>query len=185
MDWVIILLALGLSMDAFAISMVNGMCMRIPPLKNALACGLAFGIAQGVMPLIGYLLGESFSDMVSQFSHWIALILLGLVGGKMVYESVKNHLRPEICPVTRAFSLRTLSAQAVATSIDALAVGVGLGTLGTGIVSTVTTIAGVTFICCFSGVFIGRKFGQLLSDKAEMFGGLILIFIGIRIFMTQ
>lgn len=178
---IVFLLAFGLSMDAFAVSVTNGMCYRIPPAKNALASGLAFGLAQGLMPLIGYYAGHSLSDLIESVDHWIALLLLGFIGGKMIVEAVKSARNPQGCPV-KAFSYKTLAMQAIATSIDALAVGVGLGVMQVNLWLAVSTIAAVTFFCSFGGVLIGKKFGQMLKEKAEILGGAILVLIGIRIF---
>ncbi len=180
----ILLLAFGLSMDAFAVSMTNGMCYRIPVWRNALSSGLAFGLAQGLMPLLGYLLGMSFSDFVQRVDHWMAFLLLGFIGARMLHQANKERK----CPETnhpRSFSYKTLFVQAVATSIDALAIGVGLGALKTNLYLTVGTIAAITFLCCVIGVFMGRKFGQLFKDKAEFLGGAILILIGVKIFVEH
>lgn len=178
-------LAFGLSMDAFAVSVSNGMCYKMNPLKNALSSGLAFGLFQGLMPLIGYLAGRSFSDVIESVDHWIALVLLSFIGGKMIVEAVKMRKEPEDCKTYRAFSFRTLTVQAIATSIDALAVGVSLGVMKANILLSVGVIALITFCCSFAGVFIGKKCGVLLQDKAEILGGVILILIGVNIFLEH
>ena len=181
-DWMILLIALGLAMDAFAVSMVNGMCNRGSVLKNALACGVLFGMAQGIMPLFGYFLGRSFSDMVDAAAHWIALVLLGFIGIKMILDTIKERKDTDSCPA-HTVSFRILSFQAVATSIDALAVGVTFGTMGMNIIHAVSAIAIITFLCCFAGVLIGCRFGGVFRGKAGFFGGFILIAIGIHIFI--
>lgn len=171
-------------MDAFAISVTNGMCYRMKLWKNALYSGLAFGIAQGLMPLIGYFAGHTFSQVVDRYAHWVALIFLCVIGAKMVIEAVKDMKRPDNAVSNRSFALNVLIIQAIATSIDALAVGVSLGVYKVNLILAVTTIAAVTFILSFAGVFVGKKFGGLLKEKAEILGGIILILIGIRIFVS-
>lgn len=181
----LILLAIGLAMDAFAVSVTNGMCYRIPLLKNALASGLAFGIFQGMMPLIGYLAGYAFHDTITAVEHWVALLLLGFIGGKMILSAIRQQCHPQASPPFKVFSLRTLMLQAVATSIDALSVGVGLGVMNVNVLVAVGVISLVTFLCCVSGVVIGKHVGTFFQDKAELLGGVILILIGARIFMEH
>lgn len=180
---VIFLLAVGLSMDAFAISLTNGMCYRLPLAKNALYSGLAFGLSQGLMPLIGYYAGISFAQIVERYSAWIALILLSFIGIKMIITAVEESKHPEK-RAERVFSFKILVMQAVATSVDALAVGVSLGFMKVSLWLSVSMIAATTFVFSFSGVLIGKKFGGLFKEKAEALGGIILIFIGLRIFLT-
>lgn len=177
-----IFLALGLAMDAFAVSMTNGMCCRIHPAKNALSSGLAFGAFQGLMPLIGYFAGNAFSDVVSSVDHWVALALLGFLGGRMIHEALNEQEQPV---GNKPFALKTLLVQAVATSIDALAVGVTLGVMQVDIQTAVSIIALITFAFSFSGVLIGRSLGALLGTKAELLGGVILVLIGLRIFLEH
>lgn len=172
-------------MDAFAVSITNGMCYRMPVVKNALYSGLAFGIFQGLMPLIGYLAGISFSQVVERYDHWIALFLLGFIGIRMVLEAVKEARDPNEMDIDKAFSFKFLLVQSVATSIDALAVGVSLGVMQVNVIFAVATIAAVTFVVCFAGVFIGKRFGGLLKEKAAIAGGIILIMIGINIFLEH
>lgn len=177
----LVFLAIGLSMDACAVSISNGMCYRINPLKNALAAGMAFGLFQGLMPLIGYFAGHTFSHTIENMDHWIALVLLSIIGGKMIIEAIHQRRHPSRV-VVKAFTLPTLIVQAVATSIDALAVGVGLGVMQVNVYIAVSVIAAITFGFSFCGVLIGKKFGGLLQDKAEILGGLILILIGVHLF---
>lgn len=179
------LLAVGLSMDAFAVSVTNGMCYRINPLKNAFSSGLAFGLFQGLMPLIGYVAGHTFSGVIESVDHWIALVLLAFIGGKMIWEALGELRSPGDRPHIRAFSVRTLAVQAIATSIDALAVGVGLGVMQVDVYVAVSVIAAVTFFCSFGGVLLGKVVGNALKGKAELLGGAILIFIGARIFLEH
>lgn len=177
-----IFLALGLAMDAFAVSMTNGMCCRIHPAKNALSSGMAFGTFQGLMPLIGYLAGNAFSDIVESVDHWVALLLLGFLGGRMIHEALSDSGQTVSI---KPFTLKTLLLQAVATSIDALAVGVTLGVMQVDILTAVSIIALITFAFSFSGVFIGKSLGALLGSKAELLGGVILLLIGLRIFIEH
>lgn len=181
----LVFLAFGLAMDAFAVSVTNGMCYRANPMKTALGSGLAFGFFQGMMPLVGYLAGHAFSDVIGVVDHWIALLLLGFIGGRMIAGAVRARQTPEDCPAERAFSLKTLSVQAVATSIDALVVGVGLGVMQVSLLTAVSVIAAITFCCSFAGVHIGRLVGGALGNKAEALGGCILVLIGLRIFLEH
>lgn len=181
----LLLLGVGLSMDSFAISITNGMCRRVPFWKNALSSGVAFGVSQGAMPLIGYYAGYLFADLIERFDHWVALVLLAIIGGKMVVEAVRERAEPDGCEVGVVFSYKTLAVQAVATSIDALAVGVSLGVMQANIWLAVCAIAVTTFIMSFFGVLVGSRFGGLLKDKAEILGGVILILIGIKIFLEH
>lgn len=186
-----LLLAVGLSMDAFAVSISNGLSMKKIIIRHALAIAAAFGIFQGAMPLLGYLLGNSFADFVRTWDHYIALIFLGIIGGKMAVEGVK-----ELCSKEEAqaweneykFSFWALMFQAVATSIDALVVGVSFVAMQMTVSDTVIAvciIAATTFTLSLIGVFAGKKFGQLLGSKAEIVGGLILVGIGLKVFIEH
>lgn len=175
----IFLIALGLSMDAFAVSVTNGMWVKKAALVYSLMCGLCFGLFQGAMPAIGYAFGSGFEKWISVFDHWIALILLLFIGGRMIAESIK-HKEPDESIVM--LTLPLLIVQGLATSIDALAVGVSFAALSVNIVSTSAIICSVTFVISCMGVFIGRKFGGRLNNKAEIAGGIILISIGLKIF---
>lgn len=182
---ILLVLAVGLSMDAFAVSVTNGMCYRIPLLKNALYSGLAFGILQGLMPLLGYYAGQSFLHMIERYDHWIALVLLCYIGIKMIAEAVKESKDSAKAFIEKEFSFKVLGIQAVATSIDALAVGISLGVMKAGLFLSVGIIAATTFIICFAGVIIGKKSGRFLREKAEVLGGVILILIGLNIFLSH
>ncbi|MDF2568179.1 MAG: putative rane protein [Oscillospiraceae bacterium] len=173
----IFLIALGLSMDASAVSMSNAMCLNKIRLKQALAIAFSFGLFQGIMPIIGYFAGTAFAEYVTQFDHWIAFILLGFIGGKMIFDGLKKDA-DEVC--IRELTFKLLFAQAIATSIDALAIGVSFATMNVNIVVSASFIACVTFICSLLAVFIGKKFGDILNQKAEIFGGTILVLIGIK-----
>lgn len=186
----ILLTGVGLSMDAAAVSMTNGMNEPKMKLPKILLIALFYGVAQGVMPLIGYYAGSLFATAVAKIAPWLALVLLGFIGGKMIFEAIcelkKNGEQPK---EAKPLSLGSLAVQALATSIDALAVGISLvaldksGALAVNIFVAVSMIAASTFIISLLSVFIGKKFGELLSDKAELVGGLILVAIGLKIFI--
>ena len=186
----ILLTGVGLSMDAAAVSMTNGMNEPKMKLPKILLIALFYGVAQGVMPLIGYYAGSLFATAVAKIAPWLALVLLGFIGGKMIFEAIcelkKNGEQPK---EAKPLSLGSLAVQALATSIDALAVGISLvaldksGALAVNIFVAVSMIAASTFIISLVSVFVGKKFGELLSDKAELVGGLILVAIGLKIFI--
>lgn len=181
------LLALGLSMDAFAVSISNSLCFAGLRRSQAAATSAAFGLFQGVMPVLGYFAGRLFAEAVSAVDHWIAFALLGFIGGKMFVEALKELRRPENegCPAGKRFSVKVVLVQAVATSIDALAVGVSLAALSVNIWWAAGFIAVVTFVCCLAGHGIGRRFGTLLGSKAEILGGVILMMLGVKILVEH
>lgn len=188
----ILLTGVGLSMDAAAVSMTNGMNEPKMKLPKILLIALFYGVAQGVMPLIGYYAGSLFATAVAKIAPWLALVLLGFIGGKMIFEAIcelKKEKNGEQTKEAKPLSLGSLAVQALATSIDALAVGISLvaldksGALAVNIFVAVSMIAASTFIISLLSVFIGKKFGELLSDKAELVGGLILVAIGLKIFI--
>lgn len=179
----LLLLAVGLSMDAFAVSVTNGLCLKKSGWKAAAACGVCFGLFQGIMPTIGFALGKTFTRYITSIDHYIALILLSFIGGKMLVDSLKKD--EDSCETQFSLTLGLLLVQGVATSIDALAVGVSFAALSVNIVSAAAFICGVTFIFSFAGVFIGKKFGTVLNSKAQILGGLILIGIGVKIFIEH
>lgn len=184
------LIAVGLSMDAFAVSIGNGLSMKKSSPKAALAIALSFGLFQAGMPLAGYFLGSAFEDIIKEFDHFIALIFLGFIGGKMIFDGIKE-LRAkkrgeeeEEKPFKLSFG--TLMIQAVATSIDALIVGVSFAALpDVNIWAAVSLIGTTTFTISLVGVFFGKKFGQLLGSKAEVLGGIILVGIGLKVFIEH
>ena len=178
-------LALGLSMDAFAVSISNSMCFSGLRRNEAALTSLSFGVFQGLMPVAGYFAGRAFADVVSAFDHWIAFALLGFIGGKMIWDAVKELRAPEACPVGRAFSYKLMVVQAFATSIDALAVGVTFAFLGTDIWTAVAMIGATTFVLSAAGVRIGSAFGEKYASRAELAGGALLIFMGARILLSH
>lgn len=188
----ILLTGVGLSMDAAAVSMTNGMNEPKMKLPKILLIALFYGVAQGLMPLIGYYAGSLFAEAVAKIAPWIALVLLGFIGGKMIFEAIrafKKKKNGEEAEEAKPLSIGALAVQTIATSIDALAVGVSLvaldksGALAVNIFVAASMIAATTFVISLISVFIGKKFGELLSDKAELVGGLILVAIGLKIFI--
>lgn len=178
----IIILAVGVSMDALAVSICKGLSVnRLRP-RYMLSAALWFGGFQALMPLLGYFLGVSFADKVASVDHWIAFVLLGIIGGKMIVEAFRKD---DECEYDPDFSFRTMLILAIATSIDALAVGVSLAFLKVDIVPAVVLIGLTT--ACFSafGVWLGNIFGCRFKSKAEFAGGLILVIIGVKILLEH
>jgi putative Mn2+ efflux pump MntP len=174
----ILFIAIGLSMDAFAVSVVTGSVSRELKVRHALRMALFFGSFQAIMPIIGFLAGMSLRRYISAYDHWIAFGLLAFVGGKMIYESLKIEAAEKNLDPSNLLVLLALS---VATSIDALAVGITLSILTTGIVAAAAIIGLVTFALSYGGIFIGKRFGHFFESKIEIVGGLILIAIGLKI----
>ena len=171
-------LAVGLAMDAFAVSVCKGLALGKIRLKHMCIAGLWFGGFQALMPLIGYILGSTFADMIMQVSHWIAFILLIIIGGNMIKEAFDE----EEC-VDCSMGVKTMFLMAVATSVDALAVGVTFAFLKVNIIAAVSFIGVITFLCSAAGVKIGSVFGVKYRAKAEFCGGVILILIGLKILL--
>lgn len=175
------IIAVGLSMDAFAVSVCKGLSVQKMKLNHALTCGIYFGGFQGLMPLIGYLLGSQFESMITNIDHWIAFILLGIIGFNMIKES-----REDDCEnLDSSFGVKAMIPLAIATSIDALAVGVTFAFLRVNIVWAVTFIGVVTFTLSSIGVKVGNVFGMKYKSKAEFAGGLILILMGTKILLEH
>ena len=175
------ILAVGLSMDAFAVAVCKGLAIGKINMKHALIVGLWFGGFQALMPLVGYLLGSSFAEYIAAVDHWIAMILLALIGVNMVRESRDKD--PEHADPSLGF--KTMLVMAVATSIDALAVGVTFAFLEVRILPAVSFIGVVTFLLSALGVKIGSIFGTKYKSKAELTGGIILILLGVKIFLEH
>ena len=174
--WELFVLAVGLSMDAFAVSICKGLSLGKIKVKHMCIAGMWFGGFQALMPLIGYFLGSLFADMITKYDHWIAFILLLFIGGNMIKEAVGDEEH-----VDASMDVKGMFILAVATSIDALAVGVTFAFLKVAIVPAVSFIGIVTFVCSAAGVKIGSIFGTKYSKKAELVGGVVLILIGIKI----
>ena len=172
----LILTATGLSMDAFAVSICKGLALRKMEWSRALLCGIWFGVFQGLMPLIGFFAGSHFAKAVSGVDHWIVFIVLSLIGGNMIREALGKD--EDVDP---SFGIAGMFLLAVATSIDALAVGVSFAFLKMNIWTSAITIGCITFFISTAGVKIGNAFGTRYKSKAELAGGTILIFIGLKI----
>ena len=196
----IILTAIGLSMDAFAVSICKGLSTKDVRLKHSLIVGLYFGLFQALMPVAGYFLGYNFQEAISAIDHWIAFILLGFLGVKMIADSIKPWYKKrraikrgeeyeEETPAADApvkLGVKTLLVMSVATSIDALAVGVTFGLLeSTNIWIAIGIIGAITLVLCLIGVVIGIKVGAKFQHKAEFLGGLVLIALGLKILIEH
>jgi putative Mn2+ efflux pump MntP len=177
----ILFIAFGLSMDAFAVSITNGITIKHQRINNALKIGIFFGSFQALMPLIGWLAGLHLRDFISGVDHWVAFGLLSLIGGKMIYESTKIGDDKEI----RSLNLFVLFLLSIATSIDALAVGLSFAFLKISIATPIIVIGIVTFILSFLGVLVGNRLGHFFEKKMEIVGGLILVGIGIKILIDH
>ena len=177
------LMGVGLSMDAFAVSICKGLGMRKVNKKQALVIGLFFGGFQALMPFVGWLLGSQFEKYITSIDHWIAFILLGIIGGKMIVESVKPDKEDdEVKEMDAPLDLKEMFVLAVATSIDALAVGITFAFLDYPIVEVIGI---TTFVISIGGVYVGNFFGNKYEKKAEFVGGLILVLLGVRILLTH
>lgn len=175
-----ILLAFGMSMDAFAISISKGATLHKPKFSEALRTGLIFGAIEAVTPLIGWGLGMLASQFVLEWSHWIAFVLLVFLGGRMVIEGVRGNSDDDAEPQHR-HGFWLLVTTAIATSLDAMAVGVGLAFLQVNIIATALAIGCATLIMSTLGMMVGRFIGPLLGKRAEILGGIVLIGIGAQI----
>lgn len=175
------LIAVGLSMDAFAVSVCKGLAMEKAPLKNSVVAGVWFGGFQALMPLLGYLLGSHFEKYITHIDHWIAFILLALIGGNMVRESFSKE--EEKTSGTMYFQEMFLLA--VATSIDALAVGITFAFLRVNILPAVGFIGITTFVLSVVGIKVGNIFGNRYKSKAELAGGILLILMGLKILLEH
>ena len=179
------LLAVGLSMDAFAVSICKGLAMKKADLRSMAVCGAWFGGFQGLMPLIGFFLGTLFAEAIQAFDHWVAFGLLALIGINMLREAFGKD-ECENCGSGADLSVKTMFVMAVATSIDALAVGISLAMAGNvNIVAAVLLIAVTTFTLSAAGVKVGNVFGSRYEKKAEAAGGIILILLGLKILLEH
>ena len=180
----ILLIAIGLAMDAFAVSVCKGLSMKKMNWKKAIIVGLYFGVFQAIMPVIGYFLGATLGDLLIQIDHWIAFALLGFIGINMLKEAFQEdeeeceHKNDEV-------GFKTMVVLAIATSIDALAVGITFAFLKVNLLLATLIIGIITFVLCVIGVKIGNKFGDKYERKAEVAGGLILILMGTKILLEH
>ena len=175
------LMGIGLAADACAVSLSSGLAIRHIKLNKALKIALAFGVFQAIMPLIGWFTSLSFRELFMQIDHWIAFSLLAVVGSKMIYETFQEETEKKFNPLDNY----TLIGLAIATSIDALAVGLSLSVLKISILSTAAVIGMITFFLCFISVYLGHKWGKLCKFKLEIIGGIILIFLGSKILIAN
>lgn len=175
------ILAVGLSMDAFAVSVCKGLAMPRISVKKAAIVGLWFGGFQALMPAAGYLLGSRFRESITAVDHWIAFILLGIIGGNMIREACSGECEME----NDSLDIKTMFLLAVATSIDALAVGITFAFLKVNIAAAVSFIGVTTFVISAAGVKIGNIFGTKYKSKAELAGGIILIVLGAKILLEH
>jgi len=177
------LLALGLSMDAFAVAVSIGLTLVKSGVKKPLIVGAYFGFFQGAMPLLGYFVARRFADHITAYSHWIAFALLVFLGGKMILSGLKKEQDPE--NTESSLSPKQMLPLAIATSIDALAVGVSLAFLYVSIIPAVSFIGVVTFVISAIGVYIGKAIGAKFKAHAAILGGVILVIMGIRILIEH
>lgn len=174
------IIAVGLSMDAFAVSICKGLSVKQLKLRHMMITGLYFGGFQALMPLVGYLLGIQFEHLITSIDHWIAFVLLSLIGLNMIKES-----RGDAEELNDSFSLKTMLPLAVATSIDALAVGITFAFLRVNILYAVVFIGITTFVLSAAGVKIGQLFGTRFKSRAELAGGIVLILMGLKILLEH
>lgn len=177
----IILIALGLGMDSFAVSICKGLAMKKMDLKKAIIIGIYFGVFQAIMPIIGYLLGINFQSIITSIDHWIAFILLGCIGFNMLKEAFskdEDNFDDNV-------DFKTMIVLAIATSIDALAVGITFAFLQVNIILAVSIIGGVALTLSIIGVKLGSVFGNKYEKKAEILGGIILILMGVKILVEH
>lgn len=180
----LLLIGIGLSMDAFAVALCQGLCMPLFQWKQAGVISLFFGGFQALMPLVGWALGSQFSSAIQQIDHWVAFVLLGIIGGNMVRESFSADEEVS-CAVGAALNLKKLFLMAVATSIDALAIGVTFAFLNVNIWEAISTIGITTFCLSAVGVAVGNFFGARFKQRAELTGGIILIALGCKILLEH
>lgn len=178
-----LLIGIGLSMDAFAVSICKGLAMRKVNKKQALVIGLFFGGFQALMPFIGWALGIQFQSYITNIDHWIAFVLLVFIGGKMIVEAVKPEEEEAVEVMDPPLDIKEMFLLAIATSIDALAVGVTFAFLDYPIVEAISIIGVTTFVISVGGVYVGNFFGSRYKNKAELAGGLILVLLGVKILL--
>lgn len=187
----IFLIGVGLSMDAFAVAVCKGLDMKKINKRHTFIIALFFGGFQALMPLAGWALGKQFEKYIVEIDHWIAFVLLAFIGGKMIFDTIKEMKAVEIQRESdekqkeEKLDIKELLMMAVATSIDALAVGISFAFLGVNIWSSISIIGVTTFVLSVAGVFLGNKFGEKYKSKASLAGGVILILIGLKILLEH
>ena len=177
----LILLGIGLGMDAFAVSICKGISMKKMDWKKACIIGLYFGGFQAIMPVIGYFLGSTFENIITNFDHWIAFILLAIIGGNMIKESFSKESEN----ISSDVGFKTMIILAIATSIDALAVGITFAFFNVNLILAITLIGTITFVLSVIGTKVGNRFGDKYENKAEFVGGVILILLGLKILLEH
>lgn len=177
----LILLSVGLGMDAFAVSICKGISMKKMDWKKACIIGLYFGGFQAIMPVIGYFLGSTFESFITNFDHWVAFILLAIIGGNMIKESFSKESEN----ISSDVGFKTMIILAIATSIDALAVGITFAFLKVNLILAISLIGIITFILSIIGTKVGNRFGDKYENKAEFIGGIILILLGLKILLEH
>lgn len=181
----VLLIGIGLSMDAFAVALCKGLSMRKFNFKAGLVIALFFGFFQAFMPFIGWLVCKNFEKYITKFDHWIAFVLLAFIGVKMIVDSIKDMKKPDDVESEFKLKIGELFVLAIATSIDALAVGISFAFLSINIWSSIAIIGITTFILSLGGIVIGNKFGARFKTKAEIAGGIILVLIGLKILLEH
>ena len=181
-----LLLGIGLAMDAFAVSVCKGLAMRKVNKKQAVAIGLFFGGFQALMPFVGWALGTQFQEHIVSVDHWIAFILLSYIGGKMILSAVRSKEEDvEVTELDQPLNIKEMFILAIATSIDALAVGITFAFLQYPIIEAISVIGVTTFFISIGGVYVGNFFGTRYKKRAELAGGVILVLIGIKILLEH
>jgi putative Mn2+ efflux pump MntP len=178
----VVLIGLSLSMDAFAVSVSSGICIKDLKPFHALRASLSFGLFQFIMPVLGWFLGETVSAYIRNYDHWTAFVLLSFIGGKMLKEGIQTGDARSAGDIRNLLTLLTLS---VSTSIDALAVGLSLNVLGHGLWLPAGIIGGITFLVCLTGFEFGKRLGILFKKGAQIAGGIILIGLGLKILIQH
>ena len=181
MDITILLIALGLAMDSFSVAIANGLATKTFQVTKAIKIGTFFGFFQAIMPVIGWYAGVHVIDLIADYDHWVAFFLLAFIGSKMIYESIKK----ESDSFVSSLSFKVLIILSVATSIDALAVGLSLSLLQVSIIVPAVVTGVVTFLLSFFGVYLGGRFGSVLKSRVESLGGIILVAIGLKILLEH
>ena len=183
--FMLFLVGVGLSMDAFAVAICQGLCMKKLNWRYAAVIALFFGGFQALMPLLGWLLGSQFAGYIQSIDHWVAFVLLAFIGGNMVREAFSPDEEETACAITVKIDYKQLLLMAIATSIDALAVGVTFAFLEVPILSAITIIGCTTFVLSLVGVAMGNFFGARYKKRAELSGGIILILLGLKILLEH
>jgi len=174
----IFFIGIGLAMDCFAVSFTGGLCLRCIQFKDSLKVSFSFGLFQAIMPIIGWLLGTTFKNYIADFDHWIAFGLLGLIGLKMIVDTIRHKPENQRFLITR---WKVLLSMSFATSIDAMIIGIGFSFMAVNILKAIIMIGVITVLISFLGLYLGKKSSKFTGSKAEIIGGLVLILMGTKI----